>query len=225
MTMKKALLILFLMAGILSGYAQDDLTETKKSSGGDDIKTLFKKPEKPAKVGYYIGPEGAWTRFDDRNVLLGGLSFGVIINHNFSVGLAGYGILNSRNLWYNRIDPVDSAGAYLYGGYGGVRFEYRLFPKYPVHLNFPVTIGGGGVVYHTGTYHNYNDSDYNGSTLDWDGFFVVEPGIMLELNVLKFLRLDAGVTYRYTPDLNLMSTDKELLNNFNVVAGLKFGKF
>jgi hypothetical protein len=39
------------------------------------------------------------------------------------------------------------------------------------------------------------------------------------------MRLDAGITYRYAPNIDLPETSKGLLNTFNVVASLKFGKF
>jgi hypothetical protein len=93
-----------------------------------------------------------------------------------------------------------------------------------VHINFPILVGGGGLVYNTWTYH-HQDYYYDGSTIDWDAFFVVEPGVMVEMNLVKFLRLDAGVSYRYTPDLDLMNTSSGLINNFNANLSLKFGKF
>lgn len=220
----KIFLLSMLIAFATAVSAQDNESTQKASSGGDDeIQALFKKGGHPVKVGFFIGPEAAYTQFKGRDVFLGGLSMGVIIDHFFSVGLAGYGILNSGNLWYDNIDQVTHEGAYLYGGYGGVKFEFRVLPKYPVHVNFPITIGGGGLVYNTGSYryHNY----YEGYTIDWDAFFMVEPGVMVEVNLLKFMRLDAGVTYRYTPDLDLMNTSSGLINNFNASLSLKFGKF
>ena len=211
--------------------SQDETMSKPSGSNDGEIKTLFKKSDRPVKVGYYLGLEGAYTQFKGRDVFLGGLSLGVILDHFFSVGLAGYGILNSGNLWYDfeEPQPLDApTGAYLYGGYGGVKFEFRVFPTSPVHLNFPILIGGGGLVYSTWTYHNHdygNYNNYNGTTIDSDAFFVVEPGIMVELNLVKFLRLDAGISYRYTPDLDLIQTSSGLINNFNANVSLKFGKF
>jgi len=218
-------LILVLFQGVYS-FAQDE--PANKTAGNDDgeIKTLFKKSGHHAQVGYFVAPEAAWTQFDGKNVFLGGLSMGVIVDHFFSVGLAGYGIMNSRYLWYPDIDTLNAQGAYLYGGYGGVKFEFRILPSAPVHVNFPILIGGGGLVYNTRTFMNYNhNSNSGGMTLDWDAFFVVEPGVMLELNLLRFLRFDAGVSYRYTPDLDLVNTRTSLINNFNAAISLKFGKF
>lgn len=217
--MKNLAIMLLLVFCQIPVFAQDE------PAGDSEIKTLFKKSDHPAKLGYYIGPEAAWTQFDGRNVFLGGLSMGAVVNHFFTVGLSGYGILNSRNLWYDHIDPYDSTGAYLYGGYGGVKFEFKVLPNAPVHLSFPILVGGGGLVYNTWSYHNHDENNYDGTTIDWDAFFVVEPGVMVELNLLKFMRLDVGASYRYTPDLDLVNTQASLINSFNVNVGLKFGKF
>jgi hypothetical protein len=226
--MKKALLFLIMVVcGALPALAQTDSTNQLKAPDDTDIRTLFKKSDHHIKIGYYIGPEAAYTQFKGRSVFLAGLDMGVIMNHWISVGLAGYGIVNSGNLWYDKIDGIN--GAYLYGGYAGVKVEFRVMPKSPVHINFPLLIGGGGLVYNTWTYRDNNSSNYyyydDSVTLDWDSFFVVEPGVRVELNLLKFMRLNAGVSYRYTPDLDLMSTPTDLINNFNANIGLKFGKF
>jgi len=39
------------------------------------------------------------------------------------------------------------------------------------------------------------------------------------------MRLDAGVSYRYAPGLELPDTDSNMLNGFNAIVSLKFGKF
>jgi hypothetical protein len=224
--MKKMFFVLvIILSQTISGFTQDEPVNQAPGTDDSEIKTLFKKPDHAIKVGYYLGPEFVYTQFDFRNVFMGGLSMGVIIDHFFSVGLAGYGILNSRNLWYDNVDTIISQGAYLYGGYGGVKFEFRILPASPVHLNFPVLIGGGGLVYNTRRYSHHDYDNYDGYTLDWDSFFVFEPGVMVELNLIKFLRLDAGITYRYTPDLDLMNSGSGMINNFNANLSLKFGKF
>ena len=220
--------MILVISQVIPVLSQDEPANKPTGTNDGEIKTLFRKSDHPVKVGYYMGLEGAYTQFEGRDVFLGGLSLGVILDHFFSVGLAGYGILNSGNLWYDFDGSPDApAGAYLYGGYGGVKFEFRVLPTSPIHLNFPILIGGGGLVYNTWTYHNqnYNYKSYDGTTIDSDAFFVVEPGVMVELNLVKFLRLDAGVSYRYTPDLDLMQTSSGLINNFNANVSLKFGKF
>jgi hypothetical protein len=91
-----------------------------------------------------------------------------------------------------------------------------------VHVSFPLLIGAGSL-----SYNRNNDMDYNYMEESYasDGFFVVEPGVMLGLNLIKFMRLDIGVTYRFAPSIDLPETSSVLLNTFNAMASLKFGKF
>lgn len=179
--------------------------------------TLFKDPQH---IGWYVSPEFGYTRFDDKDVFLGGLSGGVIFNHSFSLGLGGYSIVNSYNLQYSDITPPDDL--YLYGGYGGLKMEYRLYHSNVVHVSFPLLIGGGAL-----SYNRHNDMDYNYMEESYasDGFFVVEPGVMMGVNLIKFMRMDVGVTYRFAPSIDLPQTSSVLLNSFNAVVSLKFGKF
>jgi hypothetical protein len=225
--MKNFLLALLLVLGQLVPVFSQDETAGKSSAKDDgEIKTLFKKTDHPVKLGFYISPEAAYTQFKGRDVFLGGISLGAIINHFFTIGLGGYGILNSGNLWYDFDGPLGAPeGAYLFGGYGGLKMEFKVWPTSPVHLSFPILIGGGGMAFNTSYYHDHNYNYDNGNTIDSDGFFVVEPGVMVELNLLKFMRLDAGISYRYAPDLDLIYTSSGLINNFNVNLSLKFGKF
>ena len=205
-------------------YSQDT-TRTASATGGNEIRTLFHPSDNPVKMGFFIGPECSYTQFDGRDVFLGGLSLGAIVNHWFAIGLGGYGILNSGNLWYSNIYNADTVGAYLYGGYGGLKLEFRLWPEAPVHITFPLLIGGGGLVYNNWVYNTPYHESYDGTTLDSDGFFVIEPGIMVEANIVKFMRIGVGGTYRYAAGLNLMNTSKNLVNTFNLNLSLRFGKF
>jgi len=94
-----------------------------------------------------------------------------------------------------------------------------------VHVSFPLLIGGGGMVYNKQHDVDYTSEDWNWETLDWDAFFVVQPGIRLEFNVVKFFRIGVGASYRYTPDLDLINTSASLINQFNANVSLRFGKF
>jgi len=218
--MKRISLMLALLLTTTLLFAQD---ETNKST--DEIKTVFGKGKK-AKLGWFVGIDPGYTAFGSKSVWLAGLSTGMIINHNFTIGLTGRAWVNRNTLYYPNI--TDTTGGYLEGGYGGVLFEYTLFPKSVVHVTFPVMIGAGGAGYITDeTYYqwNRNDWDYRHKTLDSDAFFVVEPGVRAEVNLLKFMRLNAGISYRYVGDLQLIKTPKDLMSNFTATIGLKFGKF
>lgn len=213
--------IIFVMLSVVM-FAQDEPRGTKQN---DEINTLFGKGNK-VKIGWFVGPNGGYTRFCSSDVALAGLSAGMIINHNFSIGLTGYGVANSNNLTYDQF--IDTTDVKLVGGYGGLLLEYTLFPKSAVHVTFPLMIGGGSMAY-VSTTENYDWEDHNydyyDHAIDQDAFFVIEPGVRAEVNILKFMRFGIGVSYRYTPDLDLVNTSAGFINNFTAGASLKFGKF
>jgi len=70
--------------------------------------------------------------------------------------------------------------------------------------------------------NHYEDSDF---AYAWDSFFVIEPGIVVGVNLLKFMRLDTGISFRFTTGLDLPKTNSILMNSFNVNISLKFGRF
>lgn len=220
--MKRFGIIFALLFAAILVNAQEETTKPT-----DEINTVFDKNKK-TKLGWFIGAESGYTQFDKRDVWLGGLSTGMIINHNFTLGLTGRAWVNRDNMFYD--NATDTAGAYLEGGYGGLLLEYTLFPKSIVHVTFPVMIGAGGASYiydakNSDWDEDDNDWDCDHHTLDSDAFFVVEPGVRAEVNLLKFMRLNAGVSYRYTSGMDLMNTSGDLMNNFTASVGLKFGKF
>jgi len=220
--MKRTCLLLALLLSASFLFAQE---ETKKST--DEIKTVFGKGKK-AKLGWFVGIDPGYTAFGSKSVWLAGLSTGMIINHNFTIGLTGRAWVNRNSLYYPAPIITDTVGAYLSGGYGGLLFEYTLFPKSVVHVTFPVMIGAGGAAYVTEReYYQWDDKDWNHGcrTLDSDAFFVLEPGIRAEVNLLKFMRLNAGISYRYVGDLQLKNTPADFMSNFTANIGLKFGKF
>jgi hypothetical protein len=215
--------ILFALLPFTVAQAQTTAKSDPANKETGDIQTLFNNS---GPVGWWVSPDFAWTQFDGKDAFLGGLSGGIIINHSFSIGLAGYGIMTSQNLKYSGIN--DTADVYLYGGYGGLKLEYRLNPHKLINVAFPLLIGGGGAAYSTwgpNDWYNTNYHDQYDETYIWDSYFVIEPGVVLGINLLRFMRLDAGVSYRYAQGLKLPETNISLLNGFNINLSLKFGRF
>jgi hypothetical protein len=208
--MKKYVITLIAIVICIGAKAQNDQ---------NDLRTVFNSTER---LGWWVSPDFAWSQIDNRDAFIGGMSGGIIVNHEFSIGLAGYGIMNSENFRYTGI--IDTADVYLYGGYGGLKLEYRLNPLNMFNIAFPVLIGGGGVTYSTWGHDNWQSTNSEGAYA-WDSFFMIEPGVVLGINLLKFMRVDLGVSYRYAPGINLPETDSDLLNGFNATASLKFGRF
>ena len=182
--------------------------------------------------GYFIELNGGYSRFGHENVFLPGISMGLVFSHHWTVGLTGNFIGNPKGLHFHHLYQ-DSArttwrGASLYGGYGGLLLEYTLFPKSRFHLSFPLMLGGGYLYFtqqqhHNGATHSYHD--WGQHYLSRDQFFVAEPGVKAECNIIKALRIGILVSYRYTPDLDLKFAPADLINQFTARLSLRFGKF
>jgi hypothetical protein len=212
-------------AFLLGIFLFGSLAHAQETQKSDEINTVFGKGG-DVKVGWVISGQSGYTQFDKQDVWLGGITAGMVINHNFTIGLSGSGWGHHDGLYFP--DVTDTAGAYLEGGYGGLLLEYTLFPESVVHVTFPVLIGGGGASYAVDSdYYDWEDDEWDTEcqSLDHDAYFVIEPGVRAEVNLLKFMRLDAGVGYHYVAGLDMINTSGNMMNNFTVNVGLKFGKF
>lgn len=245
--MKRFTTTLAIIAIAIAAVAQDS---------NDDVSTLFggKGDKKDISHGGYGGIMLNYTTINDQDALTIGARGAWVIDHSFGIGLGGYGFM---------ADPkqdiyLENKEYSISGGYGGLILEPIIAGKFPVHLSFPVLIGAGGIAYTHNWQHyndepNYNnnttleqimdneyndDNDYQTQYESSDAFFVVEPGVELEFNMLKFLRIALTASYRYTsninmayklpnpnaPDPNIIGS-QDMLNGYNFGMALKFGKF
>lgn len=210
---KKIIAVVALALVSIGAYAQENQNE---------YTTIFnKKKDKRTEHGGYGSFGYGYTQIDGKDAILFNIKGAWVIDHSIAIGLAGYGFFNNLQKTSN---PDDY---YLGGGYGGFYFEPIIFPNSPVHFTIPILIGGGGVSTVPTNYWNNNFDFYNNS---YDAFFVFEPGIELEFNVVKFFRLAVGGTYRFTNGVLLETPTNgpvsvKALDGFNVYLNLKFGKF
>ncbi len=221
LTSKTALTTLFVFISVIaSSIAQDNQNE---------YSTIFaEKNDGPIDHGFYGSFGFGYSNIDSKDALLFSMKGAWVINHNFAMGLAGYGFSNQLN----KTNAVNDY--FLGGGYGGFYFEPILFPESQVHVSFPILIGGGGISTIPSNYinnefgnsgHGFNDLFY-----DYDSFFVFEPGIEIEFNMVSFFRFSVGGSYRFTNGVLLNNPGVNqipvyTLNTFNFYTNFKFGKF
>lgn len=204
--MKKVMMAAFLFLA-LGANAQDG-TQTLMGNGGPKSWGVMVSPG--LQVGSVYGETAVFTQ----------LKAGVVLNGNWTIG--GFGGVTPMELYPAGLQaqfavPTDfrlhTAGAFA---------EYRVKPNRLLHLAFPLAVGGLGV--------DMDDRDWDGLDFDDEGEdyrLFVEPGVQLELNLHKFARLYAGVSYRlhggsfYSEGVAVPATGDYLLVN----AGLKVGFF
>ncbi len=214
--MKTVSIIFILMLGTLFAGAQDYYERT-------ETQTLFK----PGKNnGWYLGFSMGYSQIDGEDALTSGFRGAFVFDQKLAIGLGGTGFVN--NLDYHSYIGNDPDHRFmLAGGYGGIYIEPIIAGRSAVHLSFPVLLGVGGLA----LVENYGrgwdwefDPYYSSREWDNDVFFVIEPGVELEFNLTRWFRAAAYASYRFTSDIELFETDKNVLDGFNFGMTFKFGK-
>lgn len=100
--------------------------------------------------------------------------------------------------------------------YGGFEIEYTNRSHCLVHYSVQTLIGSGNVRYSSSTDEFQKESDT---------YFVLQPGVHLNLNITTWFRLSGGVLYRYTSGVSLDGTSSSDLSGFSALVGLRFGWF
>ncbi len=195
-----AMVVLLVMAATLLAHAQEQtlLGEGKMEYGG------------------YGGPVVKFTSINGNAAVLVGGKGGWIINHTFILGGAGYGLVN--NVDARVASPLGEP--YVDFGYGGLTLEGIVCSDQLVHLSVETLIGGGTVGFRNDwtNYDRHDDRTY-------DGVFVLEPGVNVQLNVASWFRADIGGSYRYVSGVSIPASSNADLRGFAGSLSLRFGKF
>jgi hypothetical protein len=176
----------------------------------DSTQSLFKSE---IKVSELYTPEIKFNSIQGDIGTLIGMYGGIVINRTFLVGISG-----GVNLGHPRVN---------YGYFGGIG-QYIWNPSKMVHFSSQLLVAFGSTKDYEHPKSGPLDNFWN---ISGAGFFVMEPGINLELNLSRRHILVAGISYRFVSGLNenhenvsiTHVTNKDLSGiNFNI--GLKFNK-
>jgi len=196
--------------------------------GQEQAETLFGNGD--VTFGGYGAVETKFTGLDSKAALLVGGRGGLIINHFFSIGLGGYGLVTKQSIDKLKVsDPYNlDSTAYLRVGYGGLHLGISAEPNSLLHITGGLLIGGGWVAY-TSNY-SYSNHNHNFGESDWtvynsSAFFVMEPYLGAELNVTSFFRLEASASYRFVSGVELPLTKNSDIGGVSGNLTFKFGKF
>ena len=230
---KAKFIILLCLVSSLSVYSQGMKASSDSSSSSYRMNTIFGNKNGSCKIplGYFVEFNAGYTRFGHRNVFLPGISAGLILDHHWTIGITGNFIGNPHGLHFSNIHS-DSAhpqarSADMRGGYGGGLFEYTLFPQSVIHVSFPLIIGVGMMYLSPSRYGDNSGTlppDYKHHYMAKSSFFVIEPGVKMEVNLSKIFRMGLGISYRYAPDPDLKRVSETFFNQFTARLSLRFGK-
>ncbi len=213
--MKNILLFSLSILFTLSMYSQEIEQDNNNEKQNDEIRTIF---DKVKIIGYSLGISARYGEKYDLQTWDLGLNGGMIVNHWLGIGIALYGL--SQEAIYE-IDLEDDYAIEAF--YGGVYFEAILLGKFPIHVSFPVLVGGGGYSFETSDY--YNSNNWNSNNNNYYSFWLIKPGAEIQLNMFKRLRVNLGAYYRFTTGLNNYYRPNDAINGFSFGLTLQIGKF
>lgn len=219
--MKNLSLLVILILAFSFAKAQD-------SYQSDEVRTIFSKNRSNGGYGAFTM---SYSNIGGYDALVTGGRGAFIFDHVLAIGVGGYGFVNNLN--YNYYHNSNDNRLSLAGGYGGLLIEPIVAGKSPVHVSFPILIGGGGVTLVDMYNWDYYGHPHPGNEYAYDAFFVFEPAVELEFNLARWFRIAAAVSYRYTSDIELYRAESDLshrygkdaLRGFNYGLTFKFGKF
>lgn len=168
--------------------------------------------------GGFGGPAVKFAKIKNELGVLAGGYGGWLINHTVMLGAGGFGLSNRI-----KADAVIQAATpgktqYIQFGYGGFMMEYIPQNMKLLHPVFQMLIGGGGINY-------VLFDDFDQETIDNDHFFVLEGSAGVELNVVKYMRIDLTAGYRFISGVDMPALENSDFSGGNVSLTLKFGSF
>ena len=165
--MKKLILSGIILAVTCTAFAQER-----------DYQTIFDK--KDLRISGLGGPFMQFTGVaGEFGHMMGG--GGAVLLNDFYFGGYGLGLTNAIPDYVN-----DNTNDRLSLGHGGFWLGYSLFGDRPIHASISTLIGWGefGIMQYDGYYPFVRDK-----------IFVLSPILEVEVNLTRYFRLGAGVTY------------------------------
>jgi hypothetical protein len=192
-------------------------TDTKQPR---QVETLMKSD---GGFGGHLSMNIKGTEVTDAAAIMVGGELVFTLNHALNIGVAGYGM--PTRVDYDDTDNFYREDLSVEFGYGGFFIEPVFFDQKVVHFTVPVLIGGGwaGLSNLTDAYdRNYPNDVY---LRDESLFFVLEPGINMEVNLVKYVKLTLGGSYRYVSGSDLRNIEDSDLSGLSLGAGIRVGWF
>ncbi|MCL1834376.1 MAG: hypothetical protein FWG49_07740 [Leptospirales bacterium] len=163
-------------------------------------------------ISIYWGLNSRYS-FSDSKTYLAGARLGLLIDHNFAIGLGAMGLIHPTDAEKFLDAPFSSdyKNTRLY--YGGMTLGYYFNPRDLIVFSIGALIGGGLLHFDGIVLNDINDK-----------FFVVEPELNIFLNLIPYCRIGVGTSYRFTKGINAERMNKDF-RDFTVSASIELGVF
>jgi len=191
--------------------------------------SIFKKNDVSKSQKYicgFLSFDSKLTSLNGNNAEFYGGAFGTVIKQRTRIGLGGYS-LRGKNM-FEYLNPLGDNKVYHLNNefeYFGPFFEYVILPDALIHITIPVLLAGGKASIKQEV--PLNQLSFPGSeriertywaTVEKCNLSVIEPGVNIELEMLSWMKLDLGASYRFV----LGSELKTIPNSARNFSGASF---
>ena len=151
---------------------------------------------------------------------------GWFVNSKFLLGVSAAATTNYIPVSYLYSNAPRQKMTYQYGQFG-LMTEYVFASNRRVHLVANMTTGAGFTMQYNRKVWDDVDhwDDWDEDDHDPNCFFVMEPGVQVEINLFKWMRFSPGVSYRKTFGAKGDGLSDSDLSNVSYNLTLKFGRF
>lgn len=177
--------------------------------------------------GWFLGLPMAATEIHDIATTMPGFVGGIVLSDGSRIGFKAHGaFLRSARAIDAGTGPEMCD---LRAGYGGPFVSPALFGTKAVHVALPLLAAMGNASYISQTEYETVDEDgerdFDRRVLDESTFFNLEPGIAVEVNMTRFVKIAVGGSYRFLYGLRLRNLDTDALNGPTFTFEATFGRF
>lgn len=167
-------------------------------------------------VGGYGGPSVMYSRIAGKDGVLVGGEGAVLLDHRLALGGAGYGWTRDTR----GPTDVDGVPRDLEVGYGGFLVRYSLLTGGLLYGSLGALVGAGATKLSRDSEDDLReDARADGS----DSFFVFEPQLSVQVNLLRWMRIGLQGGYRITSGLGHLGYTEQDINGLTLGGTLQFG--
>ncbi len=167
-------------------------------------------------VGGYGGPSVMYSRIAGKDGVLVGGEGAVLLDHRLALGGAGYGWTRDSSAPAD----VDGVPRDLTVGYGGFLVRYSLLTGGPIYGSLGALVGAGGI---TLARNSDDDRSEDARSDQSDSFFVFEPQLSVQVNLLSWMRIGLQGGYRITSGLGHLGYTEQDIDGVTLGGTLQFG--
>ncbi|MHA4740103.1 hypothetical protein [Dyadobacter sp. MSC1_007] len=177
--------------------------------------------------GGYAAISNKFTKINGDYANMAEIYGGWFINQRFMLGIGAAATTNHIPVPLNKQNFPGRKMTYQYGQFG-LMTEYVFASTRKVHFTANLLTGAGFTMqYDRRDVEDWDWDDFDDRYDDDDAkcFFVMEPGVQAEFNLLKWMRFSPGVSYRKAFNAKGNGLTDGDLSNISYNLTLKFGRF